>query len=379
MRIAGSTINMASERLYTSKSQLTMTRETVLLGAQTTQKPSFTDTLKAAEDAGEEENLFTNYNSTGDFAIQDDNKTQSRISEIENIRMQLMEKILNIMQILYGGSTGTRKSKLQNFMNELHSNMNAGSYQWMSVSPTPYVHIEEEHSAFTAQGIARTEDGREIGFNVNLSMSRKFTEEIGAMHMQPANLIDPLVINVGNEVTEISDQTFTFDLDADGKTEEIKSLGKGSGFIAYDKNGDGVINDGTELFGAISGDGFSELAKYDSDKDGWIDEDDEIFDKLKVWCHGEDGKDTLMTLKEADVGAICLQNSETNFTVQGSDFGINGKFRASSIFLRESTGNVGMVHQIDLAKVSARLIKEMEPYDEEMPEDLPIYDKLTYL
>ncbi len=103
MRIAGSTINMASERLYTSKSQLTMTRETVLLGAQTTQKPSFTDTLKAAEDAGEEENLFTNYNSTGDFAIQDDNKTQSRISEIENIRMQLMEKILNIMQILYGG------------------------------------------------------------------------------------------------------------------------------------------------------------------------------------------------------------------------------------------------------------------------------------
>lgn len=379
MRIADSTINMASGRLYTSKSQLVMTKETVLLGAQSSEKPSFTDTLKSAEEKGEEDNLFTNYNSAGEFAIQGEDKTSPRVSEIENIRMQIMERLLNIMQILYGGATGSRRTKLQNFMEDLRSNMNSGSYQWMSVSTTTYVHIEEEQTAFSAQGIARTEDGREIGFNVNLSMSRKFTEEIGVMHMQPAALIDPLVINVSNDVTEISDQTFTFDLDCDGETEEVKSLGKGSGFLAYDKNGDGKINDGKELFGAISGNGFSELSEYDSDGDGWIDEDDDIFDKLKVWCRDENGNDTLMTLKEADVGAICLKNAETKFTVQGSDFGVNGQFRSSSIFLRESTGSVGMVHQVDLAKVSTRLIKNLEEFDEEIPEDLPIYDKLTYL
>ena len=379
MRIADSTINMASGRIYSSKSHLTQAHETVLFGGQTSEKPSFTDTLKAAEDAGDEQNLFTNYNSAGKLSVQGDNTVSQRVSEIENIRIQLMEKILNIMQILYGASSGSKRNKLQNFMNDLRGGLDSGGYQWMSVCTTTYVHTEEEQTAFSAQGIAKTEDGREIGFNVNLTMSRKFTEEIGVMHMQPATLIDPLVINVGNEVTEISDQTFTFDLDADGKTEEIKSLGKGSGFLAYDKNGDGIINDGSELFGAISGDGFSELAKYDSDGDGWIDEDDDIFDKLKVWCRDEDGKDTLMTLKEADVGAICLQNSETKFTVQGSDFGINGQFRSSSIYLRESTGSAGMVHQIDLAKVSARLIKEMEPYEETEPEELPIYDKIEYL
>ena len=224
MRIADSTINMASGRIYSSKSHLTQAHETVLFGGQTSEKPSFTDTLKAAEDAGDKQNLFTNYNSAGGLSVQGDNKVSQRVSEIENIRIQLMEKILNIMQILYGASSGSKRNKLQNFMNDLRGGLDSGGYQWMSVCTTTYVHTEEEQTAFSAQGIAKTEDGREIDFNVNLTMSRKFTEEIGVMHMRPATLIDPLVINVGNEVTEISDQTFTFDLDADGKTEEIKSM-----------------------------------------------------------------------------------------------------------------------------------------------------------
>ena len=57
-----------------------------------------------------------------------------------------------------------------------------------------------------------------------------------------------------------------------------------------------------------------------------------------------------MTLKEADVGAIYLGNSETKFTSRGSDFLVNAQFKSSGVFLRESTGAVGMVHQIDLAK-----------------------------
>ena len=63
---------------------------------------------------------------------------------------------------------------------------------------------------------------------------------------------------------ELSDQTFYFDLDADGKEEEISVL-NGSGYLALDKNGDGVINDGSELFGTKNGDGFADLARYDED------------------------------------------------------------------------------------------------------------------
>ena len=53
-------------------------------------------------------------------------------------------------------------------------------------------------------------------------------------------------------------------------------LGKGSGFLALDKDGNGKIDDGNELFGTKSSDGFGDLREYDSDGSGWIDENDEI-------------------------------------------------------------------------------------------------------
>ena len=91
-----------------------------------------------------------------------------------------------------------------------------------------------------------------------------------------------------------------------------------SGFLALDKNSDGIINDGSELFGTKTGNGFSELAEYDSDGNGWIDENDEVYDQLKVWVKDENGKDTLLSLKEANVGAICLGSSKTTFHVTES-------------------------------------------------------------
>ena len=42
-----------------------------------------------------------------------------------------------------------------------------------------------------------------------------------------------------------------------------------------------------------TGNGFSELAEYDSDGNGWIDENDEVYDQLKVWVKDENGKDKL--------------------------------------------------------------------------------------
>lgn len=88
-----------------------------------------------------------------------------------------------------------------------------------------------------------------------------------------------------------------FDLDCDGKEEEISSLGKGSGFLALDKNGDGIINDGTELFGTKSGDGFADLAEYDEDGNGWIDEDDGIFSQLRIWTKNEKERMSLFPLR----------------------------------------------------------------------------------
>lgn len=161
-------------------------------------------------------------------------------------------------------------------------------------------------------GSVRTKDGREINFNVNVNMSRRCEEYYKEqLNVAEFTLHDPLVINLDTDVAEVSDQTFYFDLDADGKEEEISVL-NGSGYLALDKNGDGTINDGSELFGTRNGDGFADLAQYDEDGNGWIDENDSIWSKLKIWCKDENGNDVLYKLSDKGVGAICLQNASTD-------------------------------------------------------------------
>ena len=102
---------------------------------------------------------------------------------------------------------------------------------------------------------------------------------------------DPLVINFNGSAAQLTSTKFSFDIDTDGTTENISFAAPGSGFLALDKNHDGKINDGSELFGPASGNGFKELAAYDQDGNQWIDENDAVFSRLKVWSKDGEGKD----------------------------------------------------------------------------------------
>ncbi len=211
------------------------------------------------------------------------------------------------------------------------------------------IHIEKETTTFSTVGTVKTADGREINFNVNVGMSREFQSSFSEdLHLATFRLCDPLVINLDSDVADVKDQTFYFDLDADGELDEISQLGKGSGYLALDKNGDGVINDGSELFGTQSGNGFADLAKYDEDGNGWIDENDAIWDKLKIWCKDENGKDVLYRLSDKGVGAICLQNTATDFTIQGQGGKTQGVVRNTGVFLYEN-GLAGTIQHVDMA------------------------------
>ena len=214
-----------------------------------------------------------------------------------------------------------------------------------------YYHEEAEDTAFRTSGTVRTADGREISFGLELGMSRRFREETKIENItEIVDLTDPLVINLDGNIAGLSDQKFMFDIDADGEEESISYLQGGSGYLALDKNGDGVINDGSELFGTKSGDGFADLAEYDADGNGWIDENDPIFDKLLIWAKDANGKDELYTLKEAGVGAICLQRAATDFSLNSQkDNTQNGQIRSTGIFLYEN-GNAGTMQQLDLAQ-----------------------------
>ena len=210
-------------------------------------------------------------------------------------------------------------------------------------------HTEMEQTQFSAQGVVKTADGQEISFSLQLDMSRSFTEETNiSLRLGDARQKkDPLVINFAGTAAQLTDAKFSFDLDADGKAELVSFLAGSSSFLALDKNSDGTINNGSELFGPATGQGFQELAAYDDDRNQWIDENDKVYAELRLFNKDAQGNDVLTTLKQANVGAVYLGNASTPFDIKDGQQSLNGQVRSSGVYLSES-GAAGSVQQIDL-------------------------------
>lgn len=206
---------------------------------------------------------------------------------------------------------------------------------------------KEEMLKFSAKGSVSTQDGREIDFKLALSMQKSSITHESISFKAGDALIDPLVLNFANNTVTMSDIKHNFDLDLDGKSDEFSFVGRGSGFLALDKNNDGIINDGSELFGPTLGNGFLELSAYDSDNNNWIDENDAVFEKLLIWTKDEDGNEQLFRLKDKDVGALYLDRIKTDFDLEDSANNMMAKMRESSIYLREN-GGAGTLQEIDL-------------------------------
>lgn len=208
-------------------------------------------------------------------------------------------------------------------------------------------YYESESMSFEAKGVVKTADGQEIAIDVSLSMSREFMRETSLDVMMEETVRDPLVINFEGAAAELTQRKFEFDLDMDGSADQISFVGPGSGFLALDKNGDGTVNDGSELFGVRTGNGFAELAAYDDDGNGWIDEGDSVYEGLRIWEKDSEGNDRLMALGERGVGAIFLGYTHTPFQMKDESNQLHGIVRSSGVFLSES-GSVGTVQQLDL-------------------------------
>ena len=101
--------------------------------------------------------------------------------------------------------------------------------------------------------------------------------------------ITPLVLDLdgdGIELTSIENGTL-FDLNNDGILDQTGFGGADDGLLALDRNGDGIINNQSELFGdnrdSGAEDGFARLAELDSNGDGIFDANDEAFEDVVIW------------------------------------------------------------------------------------------------
>ena len=155
------------------------------------------------------------------------------------------------------------------------------------------------------------------------------------------NRCDPLVVDLdGNGITTTGlSQGTHFSYAGDGFAQLTGWVDPNEGLLVMDRNGDGVINDGSELFGdqtiqedgTVADDGFEALSGLDENSDGKIDAADPRFSQLRTWRDfsgdGFSQSDELFTLGELGLKSINLDSTIVGTTdTEGNTLNRLGSF-----------------------------------------------------
>ena len=145
----------------------------------------------------------------------------------------------------------------------------------------------------------------------------------------------PLVLDLdgdGIELTSLEGATAFFDVDINGFAQATGWVGPDDGLLALDVNSDGVINNGSELFGDQTGydHGFLALAAHDGNGDGVIDVSDSVYGDLLVWqdanADGLSQASELRGLADVGIASISLAASATDYQIAGNAVLWEGSF-----------------------------------------------------
>src|SRR5574338_113817 len=196
---------------------------------------------------------------------------------------------------------------------------------------------------------------------------------------------DPLVLDLDNDGVETVPVSATnpilFDLDADGIKAGTGWIKSDDGFLALDRDGNGLIDDGSELFGdatplaagGVAADGLAALADLDGNADGKIDARDSNFSQLRIWRDlNQDGisqSDELSALGEQGITAINLTRTAHSQTLG------NGNQIADQASFERSDGTEGGVGTSGVADVNLAV----DNFHREYTDTLPLSDKIKAL
>ncbi|WP_260862691.1 calcium-binding protein [Citrobacter sp. Marseille-Q6884] len=134
----------------------------------------------------------------------------------------------------------------------------------------------------------------------------------------PADARSPIILDLdGDGIETTSSQNYTFfDHDGNGFAENTGWVGKDDGLLVLDRNDDGNIDTGSELFGnntrlingKLAQNGYEALKDLDENQDGLINNLDSAWQQLKVWQdkngNGQVDESELLSLDEVSVAEI---------------------------------------------------------------------------
>jgi len=177
--------------------------------------------------------------------------------------------------------------------------------------------------------------GQEINDNQAVIASKDLVAFRTLQAVQPAP-VDPLILDLdGNGVQTVGvDDGVSFDFLGNGEAIQMAWTDGKDGFLVLDRNGDGVITTGAEMFGdytpmsdgTIAKDGFEALRDLDTNADGLFDAQDKLFDMVQVWVDANHDGITdageLKGLKELGVKAIHLNPEASERTENGNLYGL---------------------------------------------------------
>lgn len=277
-------------------------------------------------------------------AAKEEEENDAALDPAMRVAKQLLERLTGKKIRLWSSKDFEQKTDATNQPNNQTGNTTrAGTNLEYTTRETVY---DAEAMAMEAKGVIKTADGRELSFSMSMSMTREFFSQTSTS-VNTGTETDPLVINYDGKASDLTSRTFAFDLNTDGAKDQISFLKPGSGFLALDRNHDGKVNNGSELFGSKTGNGFEELRAYDDDGNNWIDENDAVYNELRVWAQDHGGKDSLHTLQHHQIGALFLGSTATPFSIRDSNNTPLGEVASSGVFLREN-GTAGTIQQVNL-------------------------------
>ncbi|ALR02920.1 calcium-binding protein [Xylella fastidiosa] len=161
---------------------------------------------------------------------------------------------------------------------------------------------------------------------------------------------DPLALDLdgdGIETTGSDGRVILFDHDADGVKTGTGWLKPDDGWLVLDRNGNGTIDSGRELFGTdtlkrngqLATDGFDALRDVDSNQDGKIDAADRVFANLRIWRDlNQDGISQANELSTLDANHIV--SIGVTATAGRVDLG-NGNVQTAAGTFTRSNGTTG--------------------------------------
>ncbi|MBD3610292.1 MAG: hypothetical protein HUJ30_07055 [Gammaproteobacteria bacterium] len=134
---------------------------------------------------------------------------------------------------------------------------------------------------------------------------------------------DPLILDLdgdGIETSGVSNGSH-FDITGDGIKEQVSFVSGGDAFLAIDKNGNGIIDSGRELFGDQLGDanGFEALKHLDSNHDQIINALDTQWQQLRLFSLNQDGSQQIRELSAENIQSIQLTYQQTAEEISESD------------------------------------------------------------